>query len=132
MSFAVKAIAKNVFKKIFKNLAEELQLPVEQVQIGLSFENGVHKFHAYKNFKIEKQIDLEDYVGTVIDLSGGIQAIEMTICQCGPRYAKEIGCNIDDVKVIFKHRDGDLPAAVLLNGAVKIRNIDINAEFLSN
>lgn len=132
MSLAVKFIAKNIFKKIFKNLAEELESPVDSVQVGLYFEEGVHKFEAYKNFKREKDIDLEDYCGTVVDLSGGLQVIEMTISQSGPRFAKEIGCEVDEVKVIFKNRDGDLPLAVLMRGDKKVRNVDINAEFLSN
>ena len=46
----IKTIAKNTFRKIFKNLAldEDLNCPVEDVQIVISFENVEHRFERQK------------------------------------------------------------------------------------
>ena len=129
---AVTFIAKNTFKKIFKNLAEELESPVSGVQIGICYNEGVHKFEAYIDFKKIKDINPEDYIGTVVDLTGGITVIEATIAQSIPRYAKELECSPDEVNVIMRYVDGKLPDAVLLRGTEKIRKIDIEQEFLSN
>ncbi|MDP2778614.1 MAG: hypothetical protein Q8O48_13325, partial [Anaerolineales bacterium] len=95
----IKTIAKNTFRKIFKNLAidDDLNCPVEEVQIVISFENGEHRYDVYKNFQKVKRINLDDYVGAVFDFTGGTSVIETTIAQSGAKYAKECDSSVDDI-----------------------------------
>ena len=133
----LKFLAKKSFAKIFKNLAAEMNEPVSNVQIGITYSLGSHKYFAYRAFKKEKEITLDDYCGAITDLSGGTQVIEATIAQAGPKYAKEMSQKYakevftDKVAVIMAHKDGDFPMAVLLHEGKKERNIDIEREFLS-
>lgn len=128
----VKYLAKNTFKKIFRNLAAELECPESAVQIGIYFIDGAPKFYAFKNMIKIKEIELDDYCGSVVDFTGGTAVIQATIAQSGPKYARELSAPITDVSVIMRHRDDALPDAVLLNGNVKARKIDIEQEFLNN
>jgi hypothetical protein len=126
----ISTITKNTFNKVFNNLAKELESNVSEIQLAICYSEGQQKFEAYRNFKKEKDILLGDYVGSVIDWSGGTIVIESTIAQAGARYAKELGVPLDNIRVIMKYNDGKLPDAVLLNGDEKVKKIDIETEFL--
>jgi hypothetical protein len=126
----ITTITRNTFNKVFKNLANELNTMIENIQLGISYKEGNQSFTAYKNFKLEKQIMLGDYVGAAIDWSGGTVIIESTIAQAGAKYAKEFNTPIDNIKVIMQYNNGELPNAVLLNNNEKVRKIDIETEFL--
>lgn len=129
----IKTIAKNTFRKIFKNLAldEELNCPVEEVQIVISFENGEHRYDVYKNFKRVKQIQLDNYVGAVVDFTGGTSVIETTIAQSGAKYAKECNGRVDDISIVMRNKVDGLPDCALMNGSSRVRKIDIENEFLN-
>lgn len=133
MGMMVKFLAKKTFNKIFANIAKELGEPVANIQIGIYYKDGVHKFEVFRKFIREKDIELDDYVGGAVDFSGGTAVIEATIAQSGPKYAKEIGCEVSDVKIIMQHNEkSGLPDTVLLNGKTKVRKIDIEKEFLND
>lgn len=127
----VGSIAKRTFNKIFKNLAIEMDENVANIQLGIYYVGGSHKFEVFRNFVKEKDIDIDDYCGAVVDFSGGTAVIGATIAQAGPKYAKEMSCSIGDVNIIMQFKDKELPTAVLLNGKTKFRKIDIDKEFLS-
>lgn len=131
----VSHLAKNAFNKIFKNLAKELGEPVENIQIGIYYPDGC-KYEAYKNFEKVKDIDLDAYTGMGIDFTGGTAAIDMTISQAGPAFAKELSeklnreVSVSGINIIMKYCEGKLPLAVLLCDGQKQRVIDIEKEFL--
>lgn len=140
-------IAKNIFKKIFKNLAEEVEKKTEDIMIGICYENGAHKYVAYikkddGSFTLvldedgkTKNIKLEDYLG-IIDQSIAMGTVDSTIGQGGPRFAKELTeklqreIKVDDISILMKYKKDDLPQAVLMTGTEKHRAINIEAEFL--
>lgn len=130
-------LAKNAFKKIFKNLAKELQEPVENIQLGIYYPDGC-KFEAYKNFEKVKDIALDSYIGRAIDFTGGTAAIEMTIAEAGPRFVKELSeklnreVSVGEVNIIMKYNEDKLPIAVLLCDGQKQRVINIETEFLNS
>ena len=127
---ALTHIAGNTFRKVFINLAKEMEVAVEQVQLGIYYKNGNHVYEAYKDFKKEKDIDLGDYVGTIIDFSGGTEIINMTIAQAGVKYASGLGCDASSINIIMRYKKDSLPEAVLLKDGAKVRDIDIDNEFL--
>ena len=144
----VSFLAEKSFRKIFTNLAKEVNQKVEDIMIGICYESGNHKYIAYVkdggSFKPVldaegkvRSIDLDDYSGMLMDLSGGTAAIDSTIAQSGPRFARELSeklqkeIKVDDVSILMKYKENDLPFAVLMtNGNEKQRNINIEAEFL--
>lgn len=140
----VSFLAKKIFNKIFHNLAAELEDKVENIQLGIYYANGSQKYEvlqkqASKNcpgtmaFVKVKDIDLDDYCGSVVDFSGGTAVIEATIAQSGPKYAREIGCSVGDVNIIMQYNaTSGIPDAVLMNAKAKVRKIDIIQEFLTN
>lgn len=129
----VSFLAKKIFDKIFTNLAKSLDQTVDKVQIGIRWENSAPKYEAYISFKKIKEIELDDYVGSVVDFSGGTAVVESTIAQSGPKYAKQLGVAIEDVSIIMQHNAKTrIPDAVLMNGKAKVRKIDIESEFLNN
>ena len=134
----VSNLTKKAFAKIFKNLADDLGVPIADVAINIAYKDGMHRFEAFKNgtpqgFVKIKQIQLDDYIGKgiAIDFTGGTAAIEMTISQAGPKYAKELNCAVDDIEVFMADIPGKLPKAVLMKSGQKVRSIDIDTEFLS-
>ena len=72
-----------------------------------------------------------DYVGGVIDWSGGTAVIETTIAQSGAAYSKELAVPVDSIKIIMAYKKDHLPDAVLMSEGKKVRNVDIQKEFLS-
>ena len=124
-------IVKNTFGKVFLNLAKEMNVPVEKIQLGIYYDKGLQKYEVYNQFKKEKDFEIGDYVGMVIDFSGGTAVIETTISQGGSRYSKELNVPIDAIKIIMAYKKDCLPDAVLMAEGKKIRNLDINQEFLS-
>ena len=133
-------LAKKSFNKIFKNLADELGEDVNNVLIGICYENGEQKYEAYKKtdtgFERLKNIDLNDYCGMVLDLSGGTSAIDATIASSGPRFAKEVSektgkeIGVDDIEILMRYNNGEIPKAVLMADNKKQRDINIEQEFL--
>ena len=128
---AISNIVKNTFGKVFLNLAKEMNVPVEKIQLGIYYDKGLQKYEVYNQFKKEKDFEIGDYVGMVIDFSGGTAVIETTISQGGSRYSKELNVPIDAIKIIMAYKKDCLPDAVLMAEGKKIRNLDINQEFLS-
>lgn len=126
-------LTKNTFKKIFTNLSREFDAPPENIQLGIQYKNGSHNYEAYKNFQKEKDIELNDYVGSSIgfDLTGGVSSIDMVIGESGVRYANELNCKTDDIKIIMAYKEKELPRAALLQNNKKVREIDIQKEFFS-
>lgn len=128
-------IAKKTFKKIFTKMAEDLNASIDSVQLGICYNGGTTTYEAYKNFEKEKDVRLDDYF-TGLDLSGGTTAIEATIGNAGPRFAKELTEKlqkevlVSDVSIIMKHNSDKLPIAVLMAFGKKQRMIDIESEFL--
>lgn len=126
----VQYLAKKTFGKIFQNLAKELGEKVENIQIGIVYENGQPVYEAYRNFKKEKNIDLGDYVGTVVDWSGGTSMIGATIAQAGILYKEHYKCAPEDLNIIMKYpKENDFPEAVLLLKGKKEKEINIATEF---
>lgn len=126
----VTTIVRSTFNKVFNNLAKEFDSDISNIQLAICYKDGEQKFEAYKNFKREREIKLGDFVSAAIDWSGGTVVIESTIAQAGAKYAKEFNVSIDCIQVIMKYNEGNLPNAVLLKNNEKIRNIDIQTEFL--
>lgn len=128
---AISKIVKNTFNKVFNSLAKEINAPVEKIQLGIYYnEKGVQKYEVYNHFKKEKDFDLGDHVGTVIDWSGGTAVIESTIAQSGAKYSKELNVPIHTVKIIMAYKKDCMPDAVLMAEGKKVRNVDINREIL--
>lgn len=123
----VKFIAKNTFNKIFKNLAKDFKEDVSKIQLGICFPEGKRKYEAFLELKKQKDIEMESYLG-IFDV--GIHAIEATIANAGAAYCKELGCKPDEINIIMQYNNGQLPVAVLLKNNQKVRNIDIEKEFL--
>ena len=100
----------------------------------------MHKYEAYKksghSFEKVKEIELDDYCGAIMDLSGGSAAIDATIAQSGPRFARELSEKLgkeittNDVSILMKYAKDALPQAVLMTGTEKHRSINIEQEFL--
>ena len=128
---AVSTIVKNTFGKVFNNLAKEMNVPVENIQLGIYYVAGLQKYEVYNQFKKEKDFEIGDYVGTIIDWGGGTALLESTLSQSGIRYAKEVGCNVDSIKVIMAYKKDCLPDAVLMAEGKKVRNINIETEILT-
>ena len=128
---AVSTIVKNTFGKVFNNLAKEMNVPVENIQLGIYYVAGLQKYEVYNQFKKEKDFEIGDYVGTVIDWGGGTALLESTLSQSGARYAKECGCEVDSIKVIMAFKKDCLPDAVLMAEGKKVRNINIETEILN-
>lgn len=136
----ISLIARKTFGKIFNNLAAEIGCPVESVQLGIYYPADVQgcKYEVYENFVKLKDIELDAYTGVGIDFTGGTAAIDMTISQAGPRFAKEISeatkesIEAKDVNIIMRYREKELPDAVLMYSGKKHRMIDIKKEFLNN
>ena len=128
---AISNIVKNTFGKVFLNLAKEMDAPVENIQLGVYYdEKGNQKYEVYNQFKKEKDIDISEYVPGVVDWSGGTAVIETTIAQSGARYAKELNVGIGTVKIIMAYKKDCLPDAVLMAEGKKIRNVNIQSEIL--
>lgn len=129
----IKFLVKRAFNTVFENLAKDLNEDVLKIQLGICFKGGSHVYEAFSNFSKVKDINLDEYFGVMMDLSGGASAIDQTICQAGPVYAKEFDCPVDDISIIFQWKDKDsLPKAVILKAGAKARALDIEQEFLSN
>ena len=135
---AIADIAEKQMAKIFKNLAKHIGADLTNMHIGIFYEKGGCRYFAYKdNMRVmvypEDQkwdFDLEDFVGFLIDFSGFTEIAKGTIGQAGARFAGECKCNVDDVSIIMKYRDGDLPKAFLMCRNVKVREVNIETEFL--
>ncbi len=131
-------IIKNTFVKIFNNLAKEQNTIADNIQIEITFSKGTPDYKAYFDFNVvkndngkDKLITLDEYVNNImIDLSGGVQAIEIIIGQSGVKYAKELNCDKKDIRVILGYAGSDkLPLGVLMKNNNKVRRIDIENEF---
>lgn len=126
-------IVKNTFEKVFTNLAKEMNLPVEKIQLGIYYdEKGNQKYEVYNHFKKEKDIDIDSYIPGVIDWSGGSALIETTIAQSGAMYAKELSVPINSIKIIMAYNKNYLPDTVLMAEGKKIRNVNIGKEILGD
>lgn len=128
-------IAKKTFSKIFTRMAEDLNIPVDSVKLGICYDGGRTIYEAYSGNTKVKDVQLDDYFPGV-DLSGGTAAIEATIGSAGPRFAKEMSetlkkdVAVGDVSIVMKHKDKDFPMAVLMAFGQKQRMINIEQEFL--
>ncbi len=123
----------NKLDEVFNNMAVELKCPVELIQVVISFPNGGHRYDIYKDFEeVKTGISLDDYGSTAIDWSGSLILIDATLAQSGGKLAKECEADINDIKVVLKHREGDIPDAVLLCKNRRVRRIDINKEYISS
>ena len=125
----VQFLARKTFDKIFKNLAKEMNEDVHNIQIGICYKNSQQVYEAYRHFKKEKDIELGNYVGTIIDWSGGTSMIDATIAQAGITYQNQFKCASEDLNVIMKHNEGYFPVAVLLLKGKKEKEINIETEF---
>ncbi len=123
-------LTKRTFGRIFKNLAKELNVEVSKVFIGIKYRGGAHYYMAYLDFVEVKEIKLDSYTGAVVDWSGATALVEATIVQAGAAYARELEAPIDDLCIVLRHREDEIPAAVLLNNMKKVRDINIEDEFL--
>ena len=65
MGVAVNFLVKRTFDKVFKNLSNELNENVNDVQLGIYFEGGVHKYECFKNGVHIKNIDVNAVFGAV-------------------------------------------------------------------
>lgn len=129
---AVSTIVKNTFGKVFNNLAKEMNVPVENLQLGIYYVAGLQKYEVYNQFKREKEIDdFGSYCGTIIDWSGGSAIIESQITTAGIMFSKELKCNIDSIKIIMAYKKDSLPNTVLLQDMKKVRSINIEKELLT-
>mgnify|MGYP001569159092 CR=1 FL=1 len=124
-------IVKNTFEKIFTNLVKEMDAPVGKLLIGIYYHKGQQRFEVFNHLKKEKDIDISEYCGALIDWSGGSIIIETTIAQAGAKYAKELSVDSDDIKIIMQYKEKCLPNAVLMAKGEKVRNINIEREFLT-
>ena len=136
---AASVITKKTFNKIFNNLSAKVNQPLDNLKIGIFYENGEPKYYAYSGVdriqvhpeKDQWNFDPKNFIGTMIDWSGGTEVIKATIEQAGQRYSKEYDCSVDDVSIIMKPNDGKLPLAVLLVNNEKKQEIDIKQDFLT-
>jgi large-conductance mechanosensitive channel len=123
-------IVKNTFNKVFNNLAKELVVPVEEIQIAIYYEEKKQKYAVYHKNEKKKDFDIGNYIEAVIDWSGGTALIENTIAQGGTKYAKEYESEIDAIKIVMIQVKDSFPRAVLLVGGEKKRPVNIEEEFL--
>ena len=124
------SLCRKTFIKVFKNLAKEMNVDISNVQLGICY-NGKTTYEAYNNLKKVKDIELDDYVGGIIDFSGGTEVIKSTISQACITYSKELKCRREDINIIMQYNNDKLPNAVLLCENKKVRKIDIEVEFLN-
>ncbi|KKS77125.1 MAG: hypothetical protein UV51_C0010G0030 [Candidatus Woesebacteria bacterium GW2011_GWC1_42_9] len=124
-------LAKKTFNKIFNNLGKELNEDVTNIQLGICYKSGQHFYEAYSNFKKVKNIVLGDYVGAVIDFSGGTEMIDSTIVQSGTTFSKNLNCPLDDISIIMRYRKDQFPESVLLVNGKKEREINIEKDFFN-
>ncbi len=132
MGLMVTTLCRNTFNKIFKNLAEEMNTDIAKACLGICYHKGGASYEAYNNLTKVKDIEIDDYVGAVIDFSGGTEVIKATINQAGTNYAKEFDCSPESISIIMQYNEGKLPNAVLMKDNLKIRNINIEKEFLNS
>lgn len=125
----VQFLARKTFGKIFKNLAKEMNEEVQNIQIGICYKNSQQVYEAYRNFNKEKDINLANYVGTIVDWSGGTAMIDATVAQAGIMYQNKFKCNPEDLNLIMKYKEGSFPEAVLLLKGKKEKEINIETEF---
>ena len=119
------------FDSIYLNLAKELNIKAEDVQIAISYKAGKRQYDVYSGFKmVRESVDLNRYTGTIIDWTGTTTLMDTMFAPSGVRYAHEMGVNIDEIKIILSYREKDMPEAMLMSGGAKVRNININQEFL--
>ena len=109
---AVHTIAKRAFSKIFTNVFLELKqtnpdLKIEDVQVGIFYQEGQAKYGIFNGINLVKEITLDDYCGGIMDFSGGTIAIDATICQAGPIYAKQLNCKTDDITLVMSYNNKD-------------------------
>lgn len=149
MSVVINSLVKRTFNKIFKNLSQELNENVNDIQLGIYFEGDIHKYECFKNGVHLKNIeDLDVYIDNIFNAGSGV--LEQTIAACGPRYARELNekkrkewidegnllgkeheVKPSDIKIIMKYKDGGLPSTVLLCEGKPQRVIDVEKEFLN-
>ena len=143
---AASTIVKNTFEKVFTNLAKKNDTPVEKTVIQIYYEKGVQKYNWFDgrgngwsewiangctDKKKEKDFEIDEYTGTLLDWSGGTAILETTIAQAGAKYAKELNSEIDGIKIIMEYKKDSLPNAVLFSNEQKVRNVNIEKEFLT-
>ena len=149
MSVVINSLVKRTFNKVFKNLAEELNENVNDIQLGIYFEGDVHKYECFKNGVHVKNIDdLDVYIDNIFNAGSGV--MDQTIAACGPRYARELNekkrkewieegnllgkeheVKPSNIKIIMKYKEDSLPTTVLLCDGKPQRAIDVEKEFLS-
>lgn len=134
MNIATATLVENSFKKIFKNVAKELFTLPENIQLGIYYTEGVHKYMAYKNFTEGMEIKLEDYMDVITaSLAGG--SIDAGMANGGQRYAAEMSkaldreVSVNEVSVLMCYKNEGMPRAVLMCAGQKVREIDIEKEF---
>lgn len=100
----VQSMAKNTCQNIFKNMFNDVKttmpdVKLENLQLGIYYENGQHFYGIYINNNRIKQIQLSKFVGAVDKSS----IIDATVAQLGTQYAKKLNCNLDSILIILNY-----------------------------
>jgi hypothetical protein len=129
----------NAFHNIFVGVADELKVPITDINISIEYRNGRAFYYPYKLDKVKntlskvievielgegktaeepKTIELEEYIDGitkgVIDMSGGDQLINLTIGNWGVQFAQKANAEIEDIDLLLKDAgEGNLPYSLL-------------------
>lgn len=130
---------KKTFEKIFKGVAKDLGCEVSDLKIGIVFKGEECVYEAYNEKEKDSDgackihvIDLNKYLGI---LDSGVHVISATIGQASYRFAREVSekhqkeVKPNEVSVLLKPKEGELPLAALMAFGKAERMIDIKTEF---
>lgn len=114
---AAKSMVRSTFENIFKNMSEELGIPLEKLRVGIEFVNTA-LYYAYADKDkfadripdgengervIYRVLDIDDFSSSIgIDLSGGTSAISLLIGERFLDLQNSEGVPAQELTIILK------------------------------
>lgn len=132
-------ITKETFRKLFQNVAAEMETPVAEIQLCFYFPDSEWKLAAFKNLIYVKLIAFDDYIekitlanflDDVLLKTVGANKIKTIINKSGVMYAGELCCDAKEIRIFLSDNGDNFPKAVLLQKEKRIRRIDIEKEII--
>jgi hypothetical protein len=103
-----KTQTRTTFNQIFTKLAEELDIPMNDLQIGIEFRNGQTIYYPYvgkDKIYIEenhaRNIDLEDYIPNAI-VNGWAALIDLFIKNLAVKFANDAQTEQENITIFLK------------------------------
>ncbi len=106
---------KTILGKLFVGVHEEEQQDntdpkvgedaLEAVKLGIFYENNAHKYCRFddKGQKV-REIDPDDYLN-FLDIELFKQIVDSSLGQLGCEYAKNLNCDVNDLKLVMSYND---------------------------